>query len=140
MKRNAHVCISAVSKKDEILEFRDAGLYGGLEEFLDTSHTEKREQEEIIKVQGKTLASILKAFNAPKIIDFISIDVEGGEREVLEQLVSMKDYFFKCGCIEHNFRKDDLEFFKDLLLSSNYKIAWKDQTEHDLFFINSEII
>ena len=50
MKRNAHVCISAVSKKDEILEFRDAGLYGGLEEFLDTSHTEKREQEEIINI------------------------------------------------------------------------------------------
>ena len=57
--------------------------------------------EEIIDlmVPARTLDSILAEQGAPKIIDFLSIDVEGSEMAVLEGL-SLDKYDIKTLCIE----------------------------------------
>ena len=133
-KRKAKISLAAISDKEETLEFRDAGLFGGLEHTLDKSNPDKIRNKKTIKVEGKRLSSILEELEAPKKIDFVSIDVEGGELEILRQLVSMNNYQFKCGCIEHNYRKKDKEEIKNILLKSDFCIAWEAQTSHDFFF------
>ena len=57
--------------------------------------------EEIIElmVPAKTLDSILVEQGAPRVIDFLSIDVEGSEMSVLDGL-SINDYEIKTLCIE----------------------------------------
>ncbi len=132
--RKAKAVIAAISDEDEIFKFRDAGLYGGLEKTLDNSNPHQIKGKQSIEVQGKRLISILEAFQAPKVIDFISIDVEGGELDVLKQIIKLEDYKFKSGCIEHNYRKEDKNAIKTILIESGFKIAWEGQTKHDFFF------
>ena len=70
-------------------------------------------------------------------IDFISIDVEGGELPVVESLVESKRRF-RCGCIEHNYRASDYRRMVLCLESAGYRVVWPGQTEHDLFFVDHQ--
>lgn len=83
------------------------------------------------------LLSVLEDFKAPKLIDFISIDVEGGELPIVKQLCEIKEFRFKSGCIEHNLRMDDYHDMKSQLTQAGYLIVWEGQTQHDLFFVDS---
>jgi FkbM family methyltransferase len=55
----------------------------------------------IIKVKTKTLYSILKEHNAPKRIDYLSLDVEGHEYHVMKDF-PFEEYKFNCITVEHN--------------------------------------
>ena len=136
-KRNVKYVISAILDESGFFEFRDAGLYGGIEKTLDDTNSHRTDNCDVIKVFGERFQNILEKNNAPKNIDFISIDVEGGELPILKQMCELKDYRFKSGCIEHNFRKDDYKKMEQLLQSAGYKIVWKNQTMHDLFFVDN---
>ncbi len=64
---------------------------------------------------ARTLTSILDECEAPKLIDFLSIDVEGSELEVLLGL-DFRKYQFKYICIECPFDSNE----SNLLLESGY--------------------
>lgn len=53
------------------------------------------------KLTTDTLASILREHNAPPIIDYLSIDIEGSELGVLRTF-PFDQYIFKTITIEHN--------------------------------------
>lgn len=53
------------------------------------------------KVLGVTLDEVLKKYGAPSEIDFLSIDTEGSEIEVLQGL-DFRNYSFNFICVEHN--------------------------------------
>jgi len=55
----------------------------------------------IIKVKTKTLESVLKEYNAPKHIDYLSLDVDGHEYIVLKDFPFSK-YIFNCITVAHN--------------------------------------
>jgi hypothetical protein len=75
---------------------------------------------------------------APSRIDFISIDVEGGEVPIVEQMIASTRRF-GCGCIEFNERRADYSRMVSLLESAGYRVFWANQTEHDLFFVDKEM-
>jgi FkbM family methyltransferase len=135
-RRRAVVVNKAVASEDGVLEFIDAGLYGGIASSIDPVHAAYTESAKKIKVSATTLNKILHEHKAPKVINFISIDVEGGELPILEQMCSLKEYRFSSGCIEHNFRQKEYEEFKALLSSAGYKVVWEGLTYHDLFFVD----
>ena len=67
---------------------------------LSTRSTEDNIKTRIkIKVKVQNLNSILNNINAPKVIDFFSLDVEGDEFEVL-QGINFKEYTFNYILIE----------------------------------------
>lgn len=135
-KRKKSVVVNkAVSAQKGKAEFVDAGLYGGLKSGLDASYIHYTQNAASITVECMSLQEILDSVNAPKNIDFVSIDVEGGEVPIVEQMVSV-DRRFKCGCVEYNAREADYERIVTLLNAAQYKVIWKNQTEHDLFFID----
>ena len=105
------------------------GQWTGLQElmtrtFLDQHQTRANPG---IEVQTATLHEILEEANAPEIIDYLSLDIEGGELPVL------MDYFLRTprkdlrrfGCITVEYQNDSclLQSFNILLDSFGYKFA-----------------
>ncbi len=134
-RTNSVVVNKAVSSQDGKAEFVDAGLYGGLKDSLDDSHYVYTKDAECVTVDCMGLQEILDANEAPKLIDFVSIDVEGGEVPIVEQMISVSQRF-RCGCIEYNNRTDDYRRIVALLETAGYKVIWRKQTEQDLFFVD----
>lgn len=118
-----------------IVEFILAGAFGGSVEFAnDDMHREKRDA---YRKNGDTttfvsisLGDFLKKYNAPKDIDYISIDTEGSEFEILRTF-DFDAWNVRLWTIEHNFterRKDIRKLFE----SHGYKCTesqWDDWYE-----------
>lgn len=134
--RRAETAICAITQTEGDFEFVDAGLYGGVRSTLDTKHSEKTVDAKIIKVRGAPLNIVLKERKCPNTIDFVSIDVEGGELPIVRQLCELEGIRVRCGCIEHNGRASDYQQISDVLTRAGYKIVWLSMTGQDLFFMD----
>lgn len=72
--------------------------YGDIDE-----HTKARENNTQITVRTITLHDLLRKNNAPRTIDYLSIDTEGSELDILKTFFETnKDYDIKCITVEHN--------------------------------------
>ena len=81
------------------------------------------------EIEAKTLNSILLESNAPKVIDFLSLDVEGGELEVLKG-IDFGMYTISAICIESR----DVKRISNFLFAKNY-ILQKKLSVHDYLFL-----
>lgn len=81
------------------------GPYGGIVGDDFDNKKKKKTQEEPEKRYTLSLATILKTFDAPSVIDYLSLDVEGAESFILKEFPFDK-YTFKTMTIERP--KDDL--------------------------------
>lgn len=77
---------------------------------------------------ARTLNSILDEANAPLVIDFISLDVEGAELEVLKG-IDFNKYIFKYILVEIR----DLDQVESFLMQKNYILQEKFSTQDFLF-------
>ena len=135
LRKNSKVVNKAISGEAGVAQFADAGLYSGLSEALDDRHAKHTLGAPRITVECTTFQDLLSETQPPAVIDFLSIDVEGVELEVMAQFVS-SGYRARCGCIETNMRPDDTLEMKNLLSASDYCIAWDGQTDSNVFFID----
>ena len=79
----------------------------------------------VIKLTTISLYDLLQKYNAPNVIDYLSIDVEGHEYEILKTFRFDK-YIFKCITIEHNEPHHGSKMRNDirtLLESNGYKFV-----------------
>lgn len=76
-----------------------------------------------------------------KKIDFLSIDTEGSEVEILSS-IDFSKYSPKVICIEHNFNRKNRIFFKKYLTSKGYKLTYTGISRWDSWFVlkSSQII
>ena len=88
----------------------------------------KNEDIEEVWVDTKTLNNIFEEINAPKLMDFLSLDVEGSEIEVLNG-INFLTYNFKFILIES---RDDEEI-KKYLINKKYNFLEK-ISKRDLLF------
>lgn len=80
------------------------------------------------KVWGNTLDKMLKTWEAPKVIDYLSIDIEGHEYTSLKDF-PFDQYKFKLITIEHNLYCDgpkNKELLFNLLSSKGYERVKED--------------
>jgi FkbM family methyltransferase len=87
VKHRNCVCIQAcLDYTNHEVDFRfDNGWMGGIVDFdtdNKTSHLDKNFG--ILKLQTQTLEQVLDQCNAPNVIDFLSIDVEGAEHRIFK--------------------------------------------------------
>jgi FkbM family methyltransferase len=87
------------------------------------------------EVETISLLDLLKAHNAPKYIEFLSIDTEGSEFEILKDF-DFQSYRFGAICVEHNFA-DTRQKINDLLLASGYMQVHKDVSDFDDWYVQS---
>ena len=89
------------------------------------------------KTQCLTLDRILQQNKAPKIIDFLSVDVEGHELNVLEG-IDFSIHHVNCAVIEYVHQgivNPDLEDIKNIMTKAGFII--KQKTGYDLYFKNT---
>ena len=108
----------------------DGGLGGIVSNETDNKSTTKGKRKSIISV---SLIDILDKFHAPKVIDYLSLDVEGAEELVLSPKV-LQAYTFLTMTIERPSRK-----LKSLLKRMNYMYVRDHGTFGDAMFIHKSL-
>lgn len=121
----------------EELEFRKAEWAGGLEQHLGKRAFNRPivKDAEVVSVTTRTLVSILNEYRAPNDIDFLSLDTEGSEFEIIRDFAFDK-YSFKVIINEHNFIDENRMAVRSLLLSNGYLLHC--ELEHDDVYVHRE--
>jgi hypothetical protein len=76
---------------------------------------------------------LLKHHNAPKHIEFLSVDTEGSEFEILNAF-DFSQYSFGAICVEHNYLANRSKV-KDLLVSNGYRQVYPELSDFDDWFV-----
>lgn len=126
----------AINDKNEKVQFRiDNGYLGGIvaEDTDNNKHTrgEQLKKATIIDVEATTLESILDKHNAPKIIDYFSLDVEGSEERIIKSF-NFNKYQFNCITIER-----PTKLVNKILFDNGYEFV--KNFKFDSFYVHSEI-
>ena len=120
------------STSNQKVGFILADVYGGIKNFgNDDSHKDKRDayasHGQTIEVETISLIDLLKEHDAPFEIDYLSIDTEGSEFEILNAF-DWEAYSIKCITVEHNFTPMRQQI-RELLISKGYvceEAQWDD--------------
>lgn len=135
--RNASIekkCVWSKSNlKLDFSESEDQEL-STVSEFLkgDLHRREKKISKKYI-VETISLEDLLDTYGAPKLIDYLSIDTEGSEYEILKNF-DFEKYQFKIITCEHNFTyKRDLIF--ELLSKNGYERVFDELTSFDDWYV-----
>ena len=96
-------------------------------------HADARIDGTIYEVQTISLNDMLFKFSAPACIDYLSIDTEGSEYEILKNL-DFDRYKFRVITCEHNYGQNR-ELIHELLRSKGYMRKFEDLSLFDDWYI-----
>lgn len=87
-----------------------------------------------VEVETVSLADLLAAHGAPERIDYLSVDIEGGEVDALSDLRSLRHRFSFITC-EHGFRADR-STLRSLIESAGYRIVLERYSRNEYWAID----
>lgn len=96
-------------------------------------HKKSRLNGKNYDVNSISLIDLLDKYNAPKNIDYLSIDTEGSEYEILSNFDFTK-YSFKVISCEHNFSKNRSKIYH-LLIKNGYKRKFNGLSKWDDWYV-----
>jgi FkbM family methyltransferase len=138
LNRNCKVDTRAVySSSGKTLDFISTSLPGL--STLSTFHNESGKNSKLKSISNRysvetiSLNSLLTQHSAPREIDYISIDTEGSELEILRSF-DFSEYEVKVWTIEHNF-SPAREQIRKLMENHGYKRVFSDISQVDDWFI-----
>ena len=143
-------CVYSESNKQvEFSENKDSGELSAIKEYLpevkkvkDNINLQralklKNTKTEIYNVETVSLIDLLDQHNAPKIIDYISIDTEGSEYDILKTF-DFDKYQFRLLTVEHNY-EPYREKIHELLTKKGYRRMLKEISKYDDWYINQKM-
>ena len=101
-------------------------------------HRDSRKNSTSYEVRTIALEDMLDRYKAPKIIDFISIDTEGSEPEILESF-NFEKYQFNVATIEHNFTSNRERTFK-LMKENGYHRLYENISRFDDWYVHGSLL
>lgn len=124
------------TRSDEMLEFNEVSApeLSTINSFSDADgHHQTRKEGKKYNVYTVSLIDLLKQFNAPKEIDYLSIDTEGSEFEILNAF-DFDAYRIKVITCEHNFSpmRDKI---LELLMSKGYTRKHSELSQFDDWYV-----
>ena len=90
------------------------------------------------KLQTISLNDLLRKYNMPKIIDYLSIDTEGSEFDILNNF-KFEEFKFRIITCEHNFSTNRKKIF-NLLSKNNYTRKYTEISQFEDWYVNTNII
>jgi FkbM family methyltransferase len=85
-------------------------------------------------VETISLNDLLDTYNAPAEIQFMSLDTEGSELDIL-QSYDFRNRKIKSMCIEHNFVSSTRQLINSLLLDNGYRQVHERVSKHDDWYV-----
>ena len=136
--RKCHISKKCIYEKSgQLVEFSEA-KYPGLSTITkftnNDNHAIDRSDSERYKVETISLNELLAENNAPNYIDYISIDTEGSEYEVLKNL-NFKKYRFGIMQIEHNNNEENRMKIHILMKNNGYRVIEQNVASFNDFFV-----
>ena len=95
--------------------------------------------DQTINVVSVSLNDLLFENSAPGYIDYISMDTEGSELQILKAF-DFSRWQVGVWTIEHNFHRDNRQAIQDIMLSNNYCHVKSEQSQYDDWFVHSDLI
>ena len=127
--RSAQLIKEPITKKC----LKNINFYENLDPYQ-SSIIKKNNFKKIIKINSLCLNHLLKDFNNNKIIDYISIDTEGNEVEILRNF-NFKKFKVEIFTIEHNFNKVNRKEILKIMKKNNYTRVNKSISYMDDWYI-----
>lgn len=126
--------VAPVARKQR---FYDADQWGGLVDFtrLNLAVNHQIYNSPIIEVPTVRLSDVLRPEHLPKIVDYLSIDLEGAEYPVLEEYFSGPHSEFRRITVEIGRDAEDLDKLCELLV--DYKLY--QVVEWDAYFVHERL-
>lgn len=126
--------LAVYSKSNEELEFNiyEYNLLSGLNNHINTYSNQPIKEKVIVKTI--TLTDLLDNYSAPYFIEYMSLDTEGSEYEILK-VFNFNKYKFGLIHVEHNYEEPKRQLIKDLLLENNYSYIGEHKQD-DFYKIN----
>lgn len=134
---NSHCCNNAVyNTTNETVTFDIANNYtllSGISANIDKHAPAVNANKTTISVTTITLNDLLEKYNAPTFIEYLSLDTEGSEYEILKSC-DFKKYTFGLIDVEHNHVEPRRSQIKAFLLENGYVYLgankWDDAYKH----------
>jgi FkbM family methyltransferase len=138
--REASISTKCVwSKSGESVVFKETSIpeLSRIEKFgVEDDLKHLRKKGFVYLVETISLEDLLVQHNAPLFIDYLSIDTEGSELEILEAF-NFKKYRFGVITCEHNYSENQQKI-RDLLESHGYRLVYQELSEFDGWYISDE--
>jgi FkbM family methyltransferase len=133
-------CDKAVYNQTGLTELFDIShvysLLSGISKNIDRHKSTVDSSKTTITVKTISINDLLTMYNAPAFIEYLSLDTEGSEYEILKELDFSK-YTFGLIDVEHNFTEPKRTHIKELLLSNGY--LYKCENKFDDSYMHSSI-
>ena len=98
----------------------ECDLFSGLSAYIDCHKHIVEKDKKQINVSTISLNDLLDESNCPQFIDYLSLDTEGSELEILKS-VDLDKYVFGLIDVEHNFIEPRRTQIRELLCSNGYE-------------------
>jgi FkbM family methyltransferase len=140
--RKAYCSNKAVfSKSNEIVKFdishyNDNAELSGIQQFIDYHKNTVDRNKTTVDVITITINDLLEQANAPSFMEYLSIDTEGSELEILKELRFDK-YVFGRIDLEHNHQEPRRTMMRELLTSNGYKFL--NENHFDDCYVHSSL-
>jgi len=125
-------------KSGEVLAFNETPTpeLSTLQSFSGADHhAHARESGNIYPVETVSLNDLLAAYDAPPVIDYLSMDTEGSELSIL-QAFDFAKYHVAVITVEHNFTPDRERLF-ELLTAKGFTRLFTQFTKQDDWYVNT---
>jgi FkbM family methyltransferase len=145
LKANRKVAIDTRcvwSKTGAQLDFKETeiGELSTLTELVDRDFNKGgRVKGTTYMVETISLNDLLKAHNAPREIDYMSIDTEGSELPIL-QAFDFSNYDIKVMTIEHNFVEPNRQQMFDLLTAQGFIRVFEPLSKFDDWYVKKSVL
>jgi len=131
-------CVYSKSGKSITFNQTTEKEYSTISDFSNSDkHQYKRKLFTQYEIATITLNDLLIEHNAPLEIDYLSIDTEGSEYEILKDF-NFKKYSFKVITVEHN-NTVNKTLIDKLLEKNGYKKQLEDLSQFESWFTNSNL-
>lgn len=118
---NTTLIKSAVTGDGRQIEFVKADELGGIAEHI-SAHAATVKDAERATISSITPTDVLAAANAPREIDYISLDVEGAELEILRAF-PFDEYDVTLLTVEHNYEEPKRRDIRNLLRTKGFRLV-----------------
>jgi FkbM family methyltransferase len=139
LKRNRSCVVDTrcvYSRTGEQISFSEnyIGELSGITEFTGNDHHGLiNRTTDSYQVETISLLDLLKHHNAPNHIEFLSVDTEGSEFEILNAF-DFSQYTFSAICVEHNYLENRPKV-RQLLVANGYRQVYPELSDFDDWFV-----